>query len=171
MFNMTPITYYIIISFILVLFINYCYNNEHFSTVNKRKRRVKRRNMHHVKPKRHIIPTRIRNKPPVITPMQINKKDEKEYRKKYHYDYRYPNYYHYNYTCPNYWYEYLYPTNWSRWFGYATYNEPVLPAYDFHYTINLADNCHKKCIDRYDNETNTRDYLNKIDNCIDEFCY
>ena len=168
---MTPITYYIIISFILVLFINYCYNNEHFSTVNKKKRRTNRRNIQRVKPKRQIIPIKISNKPQVITPLQTNKKDEKEYRKKYHYDYRYPNYYHYNYTCPNYWYEYLYPTNWSRWYGYATYSEPVLPAYDFHYTINLADNCHKKCIDRYDNETNTRDYLNKIDNCIDEFCY
>ena len=156
MFNMTPITYYIIISFILVLFINYCYNNEHFSTVDKKKRE-----------KNQIIPSKVRNKPSVITPLRknTNNKDNKEYRKKY------PNYYYYNYTCPNYWYEYLYPTNWSRWYGYATYNEPVIPAYDFHHTINLADNCHKKCIDRYNNKNNTRDYLNKIDNCIDEFCY
>jgi hypothetical protein len=129
-------------------------------------------------PKRKIIPSKVVYKrPSVIQPQtntniisNVNNVSDTNYNNDNN---SYPNYYS-NYTCPNYWYDSFNPSNWSSWFGFDSdpiLQEPILPVSNLQPIIDIGNNCHKKCIDRYANDYGTNQYLYKVDNCINEFCY
>jgi len=159
MFNLS-LTSYILIAILLVAFTMYYNSNEHFAQKNKK--------IHMMKVRK---PSKVSYKPPVVYKQQTNadfNSDRRHREKHYHY------HHYYDYSYPNYWYEYLYPKNWLwSWWGYPSEYDPKfsVPYLNEQPPVNLGDNCHKKCIDRYENEVDTDEYYSKIDNCINEYCY
>ena len=73
------------------------------------------------------------------------------------------------------WYEYLYPQTWYySWWGYPSVYDPKFTRP--YYTqpvpvVNSGNNCHKKCLDRYDFVTNDGEYSYKVNKCINDYCY
>ncbi len=146
----------IAILLLILIFILYNCNSEHFSQKNKK--------IHMMK----VNKSTKHNKPNVNYHYNNhNNQNNHKYRTRHNY---YNNNYYYDY--PNYWYEYLYPRNWTwSWWGYPSEYDPVISVPYYQSPVNLNDNCHKKCVDRYENETDTEEYLYKVDDCINEYCY
>lgn len=73
------------------------------------------------------------------------------------------------------WYEHVYPWNWKRmWWGYPSVYDPQLSVPYYNKPVkyfNPLDNCHKKCADRHSNAINRRDFENKVNKCLDNYCY
>jgi hypothetical protein len=175
MFNLSLTTYLVIIILLLVIYVAYnC--NEHFAEKKKKKihmMKVKKPGKFPSKPsvKPHVRPPIKPNvKPPVNPPAQdATNADLYQDKKKHHHHHHY-----YEYSYPNYWYEYLYPRYWlGSWWGYPSVYDPKLsvPYVNDQPIVNFDDNCHKKCMDRYENEVDTDEYSYKVDNCINEYCY
>ena len=170
MFNFSFNTYILISILLLVVVFLYTTYGEHFSPKNKKK-------FHMVKVKKqHKIPgkgpvTMPITKPVVNYQTQINSNLDKDRETHYH-NHHYYDYSDYNY--PNFWYEYLYPRYWvGSWWGYPSVYDPKLsvPYVNDEPPVNIGDNCHKKCLDRYENEVDTDEYTEKVENCIDKYCY
>ena len=61
---------------------------------------------------------------------------------------------------------YMMPYRWNYgWFGFpSVYDRRFSVPYKTD-KVNPHDNCHKKCLDRYDMQ------YNKVNKCIHEYCY
>ncbi len=73
-------------------------------------------------------------------------------------------------------YRHLHPRYWNyTWFGYPSRYDPKFSipyAYKSPAIIyNSSNNCHKKCADKYIYVNNNSEYINKINNCINNYCY
>ena len=161
MFNFS-FTTYVILTIVLLVIILTINCTEHFSP--------KKKNIHMVKVhKPQKGPVRVPASKPSPqymdqTNAQLNR-DRETHEHHHHY---------YDYSYPNYWYEYLYPQNWFwSWWGYPSEYDPKfsVPYLNDRPMVNIGDNCHKKCIDRYENEVDTLEYQGKVENCINEYCY
>lgn len=153
MFNLSLVTQIILVILFIGIII-YFNNTEHFTQKKK---------------KIHIMKVKKPSKNIISQPTNANFNKDKKYHGKEHHVHHY-----YDYNYPNYWYEYLYPKNWGwSWWGYPSEYDPNLsvPYLNEDPIINLDDNCHKKCADRYENESDTEEYLYKVHNCINDYCY
>lgn len=89
--------------------------------------------------------------------------------KRYHY---YPRYWYLNRYRPN--FTYTYPW-FLGWWGYPSRYDPnySVPFVTSNNTLRLnpSDNCHKKCADRFNYVNGDQQYVHKVKECINNYCY
>jgi hypothetical protein len=69
---------------------------------------------------------------------------------------------------------YLHPYYWNfSWWGYPSVYDPrfSVPYKTNKKIFNPQDNCHKKCVNKYDYVIDNPEYSYKVKKCIKNYCY
>jgi hypothetical protein len=85
------------------------------------------------------------------------------------YDY-YPRYWYLNRYRPN--FRYTHPW-FLGWWGFPSRYDPnySVPFATTNFRLNPSDNCHKKCADRFNYINDDNQYVYKVKECINNYCY